>query len=403
MGLTAAVFGMYGGIVAVSVPQLLAARHVPVATIAGISAVVISPGFWTFLVSPVLDVRFSRRSYATCSAMAASVLLVLALLSLDHPLLFETLLTAGFFFANLYQSALGGWLASIVRAEDEHRLSVWVNIATIGAGGAMALAAGELTRTLPVGTAALMLGAAVLAPITVFPWMRSAPAQIQPAQGAIFVRFVRDLAGLLRRREVLIAMLLFVTPAATFSLTNFISGVGHDFNASTRFVGLVGGGGVLLAGVCGCFAFPLIGRLLPLRLLYLCIGAVGALFTLGLAAAPHTPAAFAIAVLGQNVFQALAFTASTAISFETIGRSNPIAATAWCLMLSSYNVPLSYMLLVDGAGYRWGGVAGSFLADGGVSLAASLLLAGYLLMTASRAGIAGASAGRSLTGERAAS
>jgi len=38
MGLTNATFGMYGGIVVVSTPQLLAAKHVPEATIAAITA-----------------------------------------------------------------------------------------------------------------------------------------------------------------------------------------------------------------------------------------------------------------------------------------------------------------------------------------------------------------------------
>ena len=84
MGLTNAVFGMYGGIVAISVPQLLSARHVPETTIAAMTAVMISPGFWTFLVSPVLDVRFSRRWYCIVTALAAAALLVVALLHLDN-------------------------------------------------------------------------------------------------------------------------------------------------------------------------------------------------------------------------------------------------------------------------------------------------------------------------------
>jgi PAT family beta-lactamase induction signal transducer AmpG len=65
MGLTNAVFGMYGGVLVISVPQLLSARHVPEATIASMTALMLSPGFWTFLVSPVLDVRFSRREAAS--------------------------------------------------------------------------------------------------------------------------------------------------------------------------------------------------------------------------------------------------------------------------------------------------------------------------------------------------
>ncbi len=74
----------------------------------------LSPGIWPFLVSPVLDVRFSRRWYSVATAAAAASLLVLALLNLDHLMLVEVFLVAGYFFANLYQSALGGWLSTIV-------------------------------------------------------------------------------------------------------------------------------------------------------------------------------------------------------------------------------------------------------------------------------------------------
>jgi len=148
MGLANALFGMYGGILVISVPQLLNARQVPEATIAAMTAVMISPGFWTFLVSPVLDVRFSRRWYSVTTAVIAAVLLSLALLNLDHLAWVEGLLVVGFFFANLYQSALGGWLSSITTAEEKHALSVWVTIANISGGGAMAMITGEIVQRL---------------------------------------------------------------------------------------------------------------------------------------------------------------------------------------------------------------------------------------------------------------
>jgi MFS transporter, PAT family, beta-lactamase induction signal transducer AmpG len=383
MGLSYSVFGMYSGMVAVSVPQLLAARQVPEATIASMSAVIMSPGFWTFLVSPVLDIRFTRRWYSVSTALAAAVLLLLALLNLSHLLWFEVLLTAGFFSANLYQSALGGWLSNIVRTEDENRLSVWMNIGTIGAGGAMAMATGEVLRSFSPSTAACLLGALLLVPIGVFPWMRAPAADIGTTAGSIS-RLVGDLGQLLRQRPVWIALLLFIAPAATFSLTNFLAGVAFDFHASTRFVGLVGGAGVLVAGVCGCLAFPLIGRRLPLRPLYVSIGVVGSLFTLGLISLPRTPAVFAFAMVGENIFQALAFTTSTAIMLDTIGRRNPLSATAYCLMISSYNIPISYMLLVDGAGYGRDGIVGSLLVDGALGLIACAVLAAVVLRSERR-------------------
>jgi len=183
------------------------------------------------------------------------------------------------------------------------------------------------------------------------------------------------LMQVLKNRDVLIAIVLFIAPAATFSLTNFLTGLGDEFHAPAPFVGLVGGAGVLLGGICGCQGFRLIDRLLPLRFLYLAVGVAGSLFTLALIVLPHTPAAFAVALIGENVFQALAITVSTAIAFETIGQSNPLAATSYCLMNSAFNVPVSYMLLVDSAGYAWHGIAGGYAADAGVSLIASLCLA----------------------------
>lgn len=383
MGLTNAVFGMYGGIIVISIPQLLSARGVPETTIAGMTAVMISPGFWTFLISPVLDVRFSRRWYSVATAVAAAALLALALLNLDNLALFEGLLIAGYLFANLYQSALGGWLASITPEETQSRLSVWVTIGNIGGGGAMAIATGAIVRTLSPTTAAALLALVLMLPLTVFPWMQ-APGPDRRLARESFGGFFREVISLLRRREIIFAILLFLAPAATFSLTNFLSGVGHDFHASPQFVALVGGGGVLLGGICGCLAFPMINGLLRSRALYLAIGLCGAVFTLSLILMPHTPTTFALALIGENVFQALAITASVAIAFETIGQNNPLSATSYCLMVSAFNVPITYMLFVDAAGYDKGGVNGSYLVDGGLSLVVCLAFGAYLVARARR-------------------
>ncbi len=378
MGLSNAVFGMYGGIIVISVPQLLSARQVPEGTIAAMTAAMISPSFWTFLASPVLDVRFSRRWYSILTAVLAAALLVLALLNLDHLAWVEALLVAGFFCANLYQSALGGWLSSIITTEDENRLSVWVTIGNIGAGGAMAAITGELVRNFSPTMTALLLGALILLPTAVFPWMQ-APGPDRRLARESFPQFFSAVLSLLKRPPVLIALLLFIAPAATFSLTNFLSGLGDDFHASGHFVGLVGGTGVLLGGIGGCLIFRLIDRLLPLRFLYLCVGVAGALFTLGLILLPHSPTTFAVALIGENVFQALAITITVAIAFDTIGRSNPLAATTYALLISAANVPITYMLFVDGSGYARNGVAGSYVADAAVSLLACLLLAALLM------------------------
>ena len=113
-------------------------------------------------------------------------------------------------------------------------------------------------------------------------------------------------------------------------------------------------------------------------------GVVGSLFTLALVLLPRTPAVFAVAFIGENVFQGLAITTSVAIAFETIGRRNPLAATTFCLLTSAFNIPITYMLFVDGWGYTKQGVAGSFAADASLGVIASVLLGALLIWVTRR-------------------
>jgi PAT family beta-lactamase induction signal transducer AmpG len=381
MGLSNLSYGLYGGVVAFAVPQLLGDRHVSEMAIAGLTAVAFSPGFWAFLFSPVLDVRFSRRGYAAALAIFAAMTLVLAFLNLNHLALLEAMLTAGFFAAYLFQSALGGWLSSVVAEQDEKTLSVWMTIGNVGGFGVMAVGCNQLVSHVSPTAVALILGLSVLLPTAVFPWI-TAPGPDRRLASESFSEFFADLWKLVRRREVLIAIVLFVTPAGTFSLTNFLGGRGGDFHASPGFVGLIGGAGVAIGGVVGCLLFPVFSRLMALRSLYLTVGVVGALGTLALSLLPRTPASYAILLIGENLFQSFAITTSFAVVFETIGQNNPLASTTFCFISSAYGVPISYMLYVDAFGFSRRGITGSLLIDAVCGIVASLLLGMMLWLLA---------------------
>jgi PAT family beta-lactamase induction signal transducer AmpG len=384
MGLTNLSYGLYGGVVAFAVPQILGDRQVPEAAIAGLTAVAFSPGFWAFLFSPVLDVRFSRRCYAGALAVVASLTLVVAFLNLDHLALLETALTVGFVAAYLYQSAVGGWLSSITSGEEEEKsVSVWMTIGNVGGFGLMAICCNQLVRYLSPLTVALVLGATLLLPTLAFPFM-PAPGPDRRLASESFSQFFGDLVALVKRRDVLVAIVLFAAPAATFSLTNFLGGRGSDFDASPGFVGLVGGIGVCTGGIVGCLVFPALSRLMPLRRLYLTVGLVGALATLGLILLPHTPASYAIVLITENLFQSLAITTSIAVTFETIGRNNPLASTTFCVIGSAYGVPISYMLYVDAFGFARAGITGSLAIDALTGILASAMLGLMLLWLARR-------------------
>jgi PAT family beta-lactamase induction signal transducer AmpG len=89
---------------------------------------------------------------------------------------------------------------------------------------------------------------------------------------------------------------------------------------------------------------------------------------------PRNATVFGLAMLGENGFQASAFTVSNIITLRTIGHDNPLAATQWSLLIAASVLPLVYMQVIDGAAYFFGGAAGSFLADALISATACALL-----------------------------
>src|SRR3984957_8892000 len=377
MGLSNASFGLYGGIAFFAIPQLLATHHVSEARIAGITAMALSPNFWAVVFGPMLDVRFSRRWYATAFATLASILVFIAVINLSHLVVLEVALVAGSAAAILSTTALGGWLSTVCPKSEENKLSAWYNLAYICSSGFTMVVGGELIRHLPLWMAAGVLGAIVFLPATIF-LVIPAPGPDRRLAGESFTQFSREIFTLLHRREVLITLLLFLTPCGSFALTNLLGGVGNDFSASPRMVSLAGGAGAILPGILGCLLFPLLSKRMPLRLLYLANGTLGGLFTLSLIVLPHAPWTFALALLGEFLFQTISYTGTVALTFEAIGQNNPLAATTFTFLIAATNVPVAYMLYLDGRAYSFGGVRGSFAADALISIVVCVLLGWFL-------------------------
>ena len=74
MGLCYFTYGCFWAVTLVTVPQLLAANHVAEPQIASVTAIAMVPGFCSFLLSPILDWRFRRRSYAILLAGMTAVM-----------------------------------------------------------------------------------------------------------------------------------------------------------------------------------------------------------------------------------------------------------------------------------------------------------------------------------------
>src|SRR5471030_1001911 len=149
--------GVFGTIMLMTVPQLLAARHVPEPQIAAITATGLAPGFIYFLLSPILDWRFRRRSYAIALIVVAALLQFAVLMRMDNLALLAALLFAASMVVQLQLAAVSGWLATIVPRESKARLGAWYAVASIAGFGVMSILAITLLRQISYPLAAAIL------------------------------------------------------------------------------------------------------------------------------------------------------------------------------------------------------------------------------------------------------
>lgn len=234
MGLTYAGWGIYNGVALITIPELLAARHVAESTIASLEAWTLLPAFFAFLLGPLFDMGFDRRKYAVFLLATAAACLMASFFCLESPLALTALLAAGGLTSTLYTNVLGGWLSEIISKDEEAILGAWAAGGLNGSSGVMAILGGELGRVLPIGGAALLLGCTCLLPMLVFPWMKPRSAPI-PWSRTGFLTLGSDLKLLSRQPSLRLAIVFFAAPMATFSLTNYLPAHGADFHASDAF------------------------------------------------------------------------------------------------------------------------------------------------------------------------
>ena len=373
LSIPVATFGMVAGFIIVTLPQILASQNVPGGHIAVAVAVITSPGFWIFLVAPILDVRFRRRTYALAFGLLAVFGTAFTVFYHPSKIEIEAVMIVAYLSVAMYGAAVGGWTGALIEKEQTSKLGAWTTIFNICSGGLGVLISGFVTQHFSPGHGALLILVIFLAPMLAF-FLIPAPAADDTLASESFRRFGRDVISLFKRREVLVALAMFILPSASFALTNTLGGWGKDFHADPGLVSFFGGVGSIVAGVIGSFLIPPVAKRLPLRPMYLAIGIIGACFTLSLLLLPRTSDTFGLAFFGENLFQAAAFATSFAIVYDVIGKGNPLAATIFAVLTNALNFPIFYMEIVDGHGFDWNGVTGAFLFDAVVSGGVCILL-----------------------------
>jgi PAT family beta-lactamase induction signal transducer AmpG len=334
----------------------------------------LAPGFVSFLLAPLLDWGLARRTWAVIFTLTTSLGSAAAFLCVARLDLLPWLFFASNLGAYLVSAATGGWFGELVGREQQGALGSWLAALNIASGGLAATIAIPLFRSLPTPLGALVLGGLSLLALPLFLATPCPPADSRLAREG-FAAFARDVARIVKRPIVLWTLLLFISPATAFALTNSLSGFAAEFHTSEASAAVLGGTGVTIAGILGSLLVPRLGARWRPRVLYILLGFSGAGFSFLLIGLPRNPALFGVALLGENLFQAAAFAVSNLIALNTLGEDNPLAATQFGLLFASSSVPLTYMQMIDGAAFSAHGLNGGLFMDAAITALSCLALA----------------------------
>lgn len=375
VGLSVTPFGLVVGFTITALPYLLTRNGVSVDRVATISATVMSPTFWGFLLNPLVDTGLTRRAYCwiTVIISAACVALALCELSARHLGAMTSLLMTGELAIVLYAAAQGGWFAEFVPESHRGAVGGWSNVANLGGGAAGALAVMALVSRFPVSWIGAGFGIVIILfalPLTMFPSARASAFSIRQ----VFTTALRDTWKASKKRECLAGFALFLAPASSVAAINLFSGLGKDFHTDPALViGITGAGCAASASIGALVGGRAAGRF-PRGYVYLGGGIGAAVCAIVMALTPHTPAAFIAGVLIYNALAGVAYAAFTALGLQLVGHHSTVASTQLGLFAAATNGAIVYMTWLDGRGYRHFGVRGLLLTDGLVAIAAAIPL-----------------------------
>jgi PAT family beta-lactamase induction signal transducer AmpG len=382
-------FGLVAGFVITALPFLLSKAGISVDRLATISAIAMSPTFWAFLLTPIVDVGFTRRAYAFALAIASATSLAASLwfFSPARLTLFTALVLIAEFAVVLQGSSVTGWISEFLPDSERGRVGGWINVANLGGGALGAMVVMSAAAYLPFRTLGLMIASAILAS-TLFLLRFPKPADPQLGLRQIFGGTFRSVVQTSRQPQVLTGFLLFLSPVSCVAAINLFAGLGNEFHAASQWVVWSTGAGAAITSALGSILGGYIADRVDRGLLYLSGGILAGVCAVVMATTPHTQAIFIAGVLVYNGVAGVCYAGFSSLAFQLVGTRNATAATQFGLFAAATNGAIVYMTWLDGQGFRLFGTRGLLLVDGLAAISAAIPLLMFLRWRSMRSGVA---------------
>ncbi len=374
--------GIYSGFTQTPMPYLLAKAGVPVDRIANLESLLQIPTIFYFLWAPLVDMKLRRRSWLVIAsfASAACLLVAMPLVGVNHLTAITILLFAGMTINVLVSSAQGGLMVTTLSRAGQAQASGWTQSGNLG-GGALG---GGITLWL-LTKLPLPLATVATAAMTALPSLAALSVpEGPPAKSSDLADHLRkigkELLTVFQSRRTLLGLLLLASPVASGAALNLLPAVASHYGVGGQGVMWVNGmaGGLVLAS--GSLLATLVPGEWDCRLMYALAGLMNGMASLTLLAANSPPVYFTGTVL-YLLTTGFGYARFTALVMDILGEGKHGTSTRYSLFLAAGNLPIAYVLWLDGQGFRHFGTHGLFGIDAAGNFAVFAVVTAAWLLT----------------------
>jgi PAT family beta-lactamase induction signal transducer AmpG len=349
------------------------------------------PTMLYFLWSPITDFFVKRRTWLLVASLLSAAFMALGFHQKDltsRSALILILLSAC--LCQLVVSSCGGMMGALHSERTKRVAGSFYQAGSMGLG---ALSVSVLIYISP-RVSRDVLGLAAAALIGLPSLLALAAPQQDEIHTGTFGRTMHtiwlEFKSTFLRWEAIPYTLCMLFPIATGALVGLIPGAAKSYGVNGDNVAWVNGllGGLLTAA--GSLVASTISARISAPVIYLTVGVVNASTLAVLWLGPMTPTTYYVGVLLYLFTVGTAYALFTAVVLEFLGNSGKSGCGRYSIINSMGNIPVIYMVALDGWGAgRWGtrALTGTECVVGGAGAA---LLLSYFLLRRKRAPVVGA-------------
>ena len=344
------------GVISGVLSYLLRQQGVGSARSASIISLLNLPQVIYFLWSPITDFWILRRTWLVLGAFASAALLVVAF---HQPnLASPTAVTLIFLSACLCQlvvASCGGMLGTLHAEATRRRASSFYQSGSLAFGAAAIFVLASLAGKLSLGSLGWITAAFVVLPSLM---VLAAPRQdfIQTSGlSQTLTRVWTEFKATFFHWRAIPYTLLMTFPMASGAAIGLLPGLAVDYGVSGHQVAWMNGLAGALLTAAGAMAATLVPARVRASVAYLSAGLVNAATLAVLWLGPLRPSTYFVGATLYLFTIGACYALFTAVVLEFLGVSGKTGSSRYSIINSLGNVPVAYMILIDGKGYaRWG-------------------------------------------------